>query len=112
MSERVNPFANLAGAPVFTTKPKAEKSVEEGAVARLAEDHNFPSRQAPRTAKSPAKKDRRYRTGRNVQFNAKVTQDTSDRIYRIVDNGNVPIGEVLRLMVEALEEKRAGGDTV
>jgi len=48
MSERVNPFANInqEPTPVFTTKPKAAKPVEEETIARIAEQNNFPSRQA------------------------------------------------------------------
>jgi hypothetical protein len=37
----------------FTTKPKAEKPIEEEAITRIAEENRFPSRQAPKAANSP-----------------------------------------------------------
>jgi hypothetical protein len=107
MSERVNPFANVhQDPPLFTTK--AAKPVDEETVARLAEEHKFPSRQA---TKSPPKLERRkprtHRTGRNVQFNAKATMETINKIYKLADERKVPLGELLKLAVDALE--REGG---
>jgi hypothetical protein len=46
MSTRVNPFVNLADPPVFATKPKKETAVERKTIERIAEQNNFPSRQA------------------------------------------------------------------
>ena len=44
MSGRVDPFAILKEPlPSFTTKPRKEKPVEEEAVARIAEENNFPT---------------------------------------------------------------------
>lgn len=106
MSERVNPFANVKEPPVFTTKPKPEKPVEEETIARIAEQNNFPSRQATKPAKVERRKPRVYRTGRNQQFNAKVTVETMNKIYKLADERKVPIGELLRLSLDALE--RAG----
>jgi len=103
MNERVNPFANLKEPPVFTTKPRTEKPLEEAAIARIAEDNEFPSRQAARPKKPERRKPRIYRTGRNVQFNSKVTAETSARIYKAADERGVVIGEVLRLAMDALE---------
>jgi hypothetical protein len=105
MSERVNPFANVKEPPVFTTKPKPEKPVEEETIARLAEQNNFPSRQATKTAKVERRKPRVYRTGRNQQFNAKVTAETMNKIYKLADERKVPIGELLRLAADALERE-------
>ena len=66
MSTRVNPFANLADPPVFATKPRKEKPVEEETIARIAEDNNFPSAGKPRKPpKELRRKGRVYRTGRN-----------------------------------------------
>jgi hypothetical protein len=105
MIERVNPFADLADAPVFATKPKAGKPVEEGAVDRLAEDHNFPSRQPAKASKVEKRKPRIHRTGRNQQFNAKATAETINKIYQLADEKKVPLGEVLRLAMDALERE-------
>jgi hypothetical protein len=106
MSERVNPFANLADLPTFTTKPKTEKPVEEGAIARIASENNFPSRQPPKP-KTERRKPRIHRTGRNQQFNVKATAETIDKIYRLANEKKVPLGELLRLAVDALESEGA-----
>jgi hypothetical protein len=106
MNQRINPFANLADPPSFTTKPKKEKPVEEEAIAHLAEQNNFPSRQPVKPPKVERRKPRIHRTGRNQQFNAKATKETIDKIYKLANEMNVPLGELLRLAVDALE--RAG----
>jgi len=106
MSTRVNPFANIADPPTFTTKPKQDKTVAEETITHLAEQNNFPSRQAAKAPKEPKRKPRIHRTGRNQQFNAKATAETIDRIYKAANELKVPLGELLRLAIDALE--RAG----
>jgi hypothetical protein len=105
MSERVNPFANLKDPPSFTTKPKPEKPVEEDMIADIAKRNNFPSRQAPKAPKVERRKPRIHRTGRNQNFNAKATAETIAKIYKLADERKVPLGELLRLAVEALERE-------
>jgi hypothetical protein len=105
MNNRVNPFANVKDVPSFTTKPRMEKPVEEEAIARIAEDNKFPSRQAPKPVKAERRKPRVHRTGRNQQFNAKATVETINKIYRLADERKVPLGELLRLAVDALERE-------
>jgi hypothetical protein len=109
MSVRVDPFAILKEpVPSFTTKPKKERRVEEEAVERIAEENNFPSRQATKTTPStPRRKRRIYRTGRNQQFNAKATPETIEKFYKLANERNVPLGELMRLALDALE--KAGG---
>jgi hypothetical protein len=107
MSERVNPFANLADTPVFTVKPKPEKPVEKETIEKLAEQNNFPSRQASKPAKVERRKMRVYRTGRNQQFNAKLTAETVERIYKLADEKKVPLGELVKLAIDALEREGA-----
>jgi hypothetical protein len=107
MSGRVNPFADLAAPPVFAPKPKKEKPVAEETIDRLAKEHNFPSRQAAKPVNTPRRKPRVHRTGRNQQFNAKATPETIERFYKLANEKNVPLGELLRLALDALE--RAGG---
>ena len=104
MNDRANPFADLKDTPVFTTKPKPKTPVAEETIARIAEQNNFPSRQATKPPKAERRKPRTHRTGRNVQFNAKVTAETSARIYKKADELGVVIGELLRLAVDALED--------
>ena len=103
MNERVNPFANLNEAPVFKTKPRKEKPVAEETVARIAEENNFPSRQAPKSSNTQKRKPRIYRTGRNQQFNAKATPETIQRFYKLADEKRVPLGELLKQGLDALE---------
>jgi hypothetical protein len=106
MNDRVNPFASISeDQPVFTTKPRAEKRVEDAAIAELAERNNFPSRQAARPARSERRKPRVYRTGRNIQFNAKVSAETMSKIYRLADEKAVTIGKLLELAADALERE-------
>jgi hypothetical protein len=105
MSTRVNPFADLKEPPPFTTKPKKETPVAEDAIARIADDNNFPSRQAPKPA-VPRRKPRRYRTGRNQQINIKATGEVIENFLKTADERHVPLGELLRLALDALD--RAG----
>lgn len=106
MSGRVDPFAILKDPVGFTTKPKPERRIEEAAVAEVARDNNFPSRQAPKSATPPKRKQRRYRTGRNRHLGIKATEETVERFYRIADMRNLPLGEVLRMALDALEQDR------
>ena len=105
MSGRVNPFDNLKDPPVFTTKPKPEKPISEDAIERLAEQNNFPSRQATKSPKAERRKPRIHRTGRNQQFNAKASAETINKIYKLADERKVPLGELLKLAVDALERE-------
>jgi hypothetical protein len=108
MSGRADPFAILKEPlPSFSTKPRSEKRVEEEAVARIADENNFPSRQAPRVPREPRRKPRVYRTGRNQQFNAKATPETIEKFYKLANEKNVPLGELLRLALDALEREGA-----
>src|SRR5580704_9688864 len=103
MSKRVNAFANLDDPPVFTTKPRLDKPVQQETIERIAEEHNFPSRQAAKAPKEPKRKPRIYRTGRNQQFNAKATPETIQRFYKVADEKRVPLGELLKQGLDSLE---------
>ena len=106
MNERVNAFANLKDAPAFQTKPKPEKPIEPEALAQVAEDNNFTSRQPPKPAKKiESRKPRIHRTGRNVQFNAKATPETIAKFYRLADERKVTLGELFEMAVDALERE-------
>jgi hypothetical protein len=107
MNTRVNPFASLAEPPVFTTKTKPEKPVPTETIERLAEENNFPSRQAVKVPKEPRRKRRVYTTGRNRQLNMKVTAETVERFYKMADDRKVPLCELLEQALDALDS--AGG---
>jgi len=105
MNERANPFADLKISQTFSTKPRAAKPVEEQTIARIADDNNFTSREPPKP-KTPKRKPRIHRTGRNQQFTAKVTAETIGKIYKLADESKVPLGELLRLAIDALEREQ------
>jgi hypothetical protein len=107
MNTRVNPFATLAEPPVFATKTKTEKPVPAETIERIAEENNFPSRQAAKVPKEPRRKRRVYTTGRNRQFNIKATAETVERFYKMADERKVPLCELLEQALDALD--RAGG---
>ena len=107
MNDRVNPFAVLANPPSFETKPRKEKPVDEEAIAIIAKENNFPTRQATKTPKAERRKPRLHRTGRNQQFNAKATPETIAKIYKLADERKVMISELLELAVAALEREGA-----
>jgi hypothetical protein len=108
MSGRIDPFAHLKDPPVFKTKPRAEKAVAEEIVERLAEQNDFPSRQAPKAVKESRRKRRVYTTGRNRQFNIKATAETVERFYKMADERKVPLCELLELALDALDR---GGES-
>jgi hypothetical protein len=93
----------------FAVKRRADtKAPTREQVRVVTEAANFPSRESsPPTPKLAKKRAPRvYRTGRNVQFNAKVTQDTADAIYAITDaNEGWVIGYTLERAVEALQRE-------
>ena len=108
MSGRVDSFSILKDPTSFATKPRAEKAVEESVIEDIALQNNFPSRQAPKaTAKAERRKQRRYTTGRNQHVGIKATKETVERLYKAADDRHVPLGELLRLALDALEG--AGG---
>jgi hypothetical protein len=105
-SERANPFADVGNLPAFEPKPKT-KPIALEQIEQVAEANNFPSRQAQpsRTppASSPRKQQRRYKTGRNQQINVKATSQVIERFYKLADAKRVPLGELLRQALDALE---------
>src|ERR1700675_121405 len=103
MNSRVKAFDLNQPLPSFAVKPKADKPVAEETIARIAEANNFPSRQAPKPTKAERRKPRTYRTGRNQQFNAKATPETIQRFYKLADDKSVPLGELLKRGLDALD---------
>lgn len=102
MTSRANPFGDLGE---FQPKPKA-KPVERAQIDQLANASGFPSRQpAPPAAAPPATfaiaektsqlPRRRYTTGRNQQLNIKAKPETIALFYKLADQDNVPLGELL-----------------
>jgi hypothetical protein len=107
MSTRIDAFAKLKEPAVFATKPRAAKPVQQETIEEIAEQNNFPSRQAAKAPVAPRRKQRRYRTGRNQHLGIKATAETIERFYKLIDEKNVPMGELLRLAMDALERDGA-----
>jgi len=107
MSTRKNPFATLADAAQFEPKPPRLQTVSNEAIEQIAERRNFPSREAPKPKAEPSRKQRRYRTGRDQHVGIKASAETRDRFYKAADKRNVPLGELLRLALDALEKLEA-----
>jgi hypothetical protein len=105
MNERANPFAGLGKPPVFETKPPKEKPVANGAIDRIAEQHNFPSRQARKALATPKRTPRTYRTGRNRHFAVKATSETIERYHKAADEKDVTLARLLELALDALEKQ-------
>lgn len=78
-------------------------------VRALSEAASFRSREggAPPDP-TPRRKPWRYRTGRNVQFNARAKQSTVDDFHAIAERLDRPIGEVLERALAALKRELAG----
>jgi hypothetical protein len=106
MSTRADPFAILKEPPAFTTKSRPDKAVPTETIERIAEQNNFPSRQAPRAPATPRRKPRRYKTGRNQQLNIKATGETIERFLKAADAQNVPLGEMLKQALDVFEASR------
>jgi hypothetical protein len=103
---RINPFENLSDEFPLKSKNQIKKPVEneKELINRIAEDNNFPSRQATHKEDVPIKQQRRYRTGRNQQLNIKATEQTINKFYRLADKENITLGELLERALDALEK--------
>lgn len=80
-----------------TSAPAAEQ------VRAVAEAAHFHSREHP--APAPKRVQRRHRTGRNVQFNVKASQETVDAFYAISDAKGWVLGETLEHALAALKRE-------
>ena len=99
-ADRVNPLEDLSD---FGAKPSHRRPPAE-ALEQVARDNGFPTRE-PVWATIPATGGRRRRTtGRNRQINIKATAETIDRLYRLADVSQLPLGEVLERALHALEQ--------
>lgn len=109
MAERINSFSEIGELPNFETKPKTEKTpVAKDQVDRIALDNNFPSRQAQAQKEKPqpaTRKPFRHRTGRNQQINIKTTAEVIERLYKLADLHQVPLGELLEQALDALQKQ-------
>lgn len=90
----------------FTPKTHPKAPPPE-TVRAIAEGTPFKSREA--LPPKPTVALRRRRTGRNVQFNTKVTQGCKEGYYEITDRyGFQSLGETLERALEALKRELKG----
>jgi hypothetical protein len=93
----------------FAPKAKATPPAPAAeAVRAVSETANFRSREGAPThiaTSSPKRPVRRFRTGRNVQFNAKVLQETVDAIYAVTDAQGWVLGYTLERAIAALQRE-------
>lgn len=80
-----------------TTAPHRED------VRAVAEAAHFISRE--QAVPPPKRVQRRHRTGRNVQFNVKASQETVDAFYAISDSKGWVLGETLEHALAALKRE-------
>lgn len=101
--------------PIPSRKSADEIALRKQAAEQAAKASGFPSREpstpsAPSalvTFASPAKPDRRKRTGRDRAFTCRTTPDHYDRFYAMVDANPEwgGVGATFERAVEALEQK-------
>jgi hypothetical protein len=94
----------------FAPKPAPDEAAPRAEQVReVSEAAKFRSREPQAATKPPPPKreQRRYRTGRNVQFNVKASQETVDAFYAISDRKGWVLGETLEHALTALERQLA-----
>lgn len=104
MAERAGLFEEDLDLSHFAPhKPaKSEQPLPE-AIRAVAEGASFQSREPAKVTKH--RQQRRYRTGRNIQLNTKVTLSTRDGFYEISDRYNWVLGETLDRALQALRRE-------
>jgi hypothetical protein len=102
----VSDFAPKAGPDKSAPMPEEVRAVAEAARFRSREPAlpQVPVA-APLAAPLAKRVPRRYRTGRNVQFNVKASQDTVDAFYAISDIKGWVLGETLEHALAALQRE-------
>jgi hypothetical protein len=91
-------------APKTKTDTKAPAAEQVRVVTEAAQ---FRSREAtlPKPQAHLKRAARRYRTGRNVQFNVKALKETVDAVYAISEAQNWVLGYTLERAIEALQRE-------
>ena len=82
------------------------RAVSEAAQFRSREPASpFPAKSSPQPASK--REPRRYRTGRNQQFNVKASAETIEAFYAISDAQNWVLGQTLERALAALQRELA-----
>jgi hypothetical protein len=105
-SERASLFGQDADMDLSDFKPKSLARPEQ--VRDVAEQAGFRSREGTKQAvesEALRREPRRYRTGRNVQLNLKVRQETVDTFYKLADEHGWVLGEAFEHAIDALRRE-------
>jgi hypothetical protein len=95
---------DLSGFAPKTKPDTAAPAPEE--VRAVSEAANFRSREPEKPKSAPQKREpRRYRTGRNQQFNIKAKSETIAEFYAITDQQQWVLGETLDKALAALRRE-------
>ena len=107
MSERASIFDTGPNFDVTGFAPqKLKPSAPPEKVRQVSEGASFKSREP--AEKKPARREpRRYRTGRNTQFNIKADPDVIEEFYQIADAHGWVLGEALEKAIAALKREMA-----
>jgi hypothetical protein len=106
---RVNPLDSLKNfQPKSASEQKTKQSSTE--IEQMASEHGFVSRQPTPTVAPIERSKRRFKTGRNVQINAKGEQETKEEFYRLADLLDQPLGETLKRALAALRRELEAGE--
>jgi hypothetical protein len=109
MGDRASIFEETGDLDVSGFAPKSTSDAKAPApekVRAVAEAANFSSRESkPAKSTTPKRAPRRYRTGRNVQFNVKASQATVDAFYDVCDKKGWVLGETLEQAIAALQRE-------
>jgi hypothetical protein len=90
--------------PKTSIDAKAPAAEEVRVVAQAAKFHSRePTALKPEVPSKRAV--RQYRTGRNVQFNVKVRQETVDAFYAVADSQSWVLGYTVQRAIEALQRE-------
>lgn len=112
-AEDAKPGAATIAMPEFTVKSAPPPRPPQELLDEVAAQHGFDSRQPARQPKvasvaaastvESTKKQRRQRVVRTEQLNLRVTESTLSRFYALVDNLQIPMGELLDRLLNEYE---------
>jgi hypothetical protein len=108
MSERASVFGSGVDFDISGFAPQKPKTTPAPApekLKRVSEEANFKSREPEQ--KRPKREPRRYRTGRNAQFNVKADPVVIEDIYAISEAQKWVLGYTLERAVAALKREMA-----
>jgi hypothetical protein len=113
MMSRANPLDSL-NLDDFQIKPAEEKKPKQDkeAIAKVAEENGFPSRQAQLKTSIERPRQHYFRTGRNMQMAIKGTLECHEHLQRLVQELDVPKGVILEEALKALDAIKSSPELI